>query len=157
MNFQERKNLLYRFVAAFLLLVSLGVTCFSLCLIIILHSEEIVLMLVAIAVCAVFALLEAVFILKGGKKESVLAKIAFNENSHINNIPLIAVGVGTAFGLGLLALGVSVYLIRPDVMIKSSMLVVISIATYLLVNCIIYYFYLVLFKNRPLDLRDLIK
>ena len=157
MNIQERKNLTYRIVSAFLLLVSLGVTCFSLYSIIVLHSEEIILMLVAISVCALFALLEAIFILKGGKKESVLSKIAFNENGHINNVPLIAVGIGTAFGVGLLGLGISVFLIRDTAMIKSSMLVVMSIATYLLVNCLIYFFFLILFKNRPLDLRDLIK
>ena len=157
MNFVEKKTLLYRFISFFLLLGSLGVTGFSLAEIILFKPEEIILMLVTIAVTALFALLESVFILKGWRKESNLQKIAFNENSHVNNIPLIGVSVGAAFGLGLLALGISVFLLREEPTVKASMLAVISVSVYLLVNCIIYYTYLIMFRNKPLNLRDLIK
>jgi hypothetical protein len=157
MNFIERKTLIYRFVAFTLLLISLGVTSFSLSQIIVLRPEELILMLITIAICALFAILESIFILKGWKKESNLQKIAFNENSHVNNVPLIGVSVGTAFGLGLLALGISVYLIRVEPTVKASMLAVLSVSVYLLVNCLIYYIYLIMFKNRPLNLKDLIK
>ena len=157
MNFEEKKNLTYRIIASLFLAVSLGTTIFSLAQIIILRPEEVVLMLIAVAVASLFAILEIFVILRGGKKESYLYKIAFNENKHINNVPLIAVGVGTAFGLGLLALAISVYLIRDTAIIKSSMLVVLSISVYLLVNCVIYYIYLYMFKNRPINLRDFIK
>ena len=157
MNFVERKTLVYRFVAFTLLLISLGVTAFSLSQIIVLRPEELILMLITIAICALFAILESVFILKGWKKESNLQKIAFNENSHVNNVPLIGVSVGAAFGLGLLALGISVYLIRVEPTVKASMLAVLSVSVYLLVNCLIYYIYLIMFKNRPLNLKDLIK
>lgn len=157
MNFQERKNILFRLIASSFLLISLGVTSFSLSQIIINKPDEVILMLVAIAVAALFAILEMIVILRGWKKESNLYKIAFNENKHINNVPLIAVIVGTAFGLGLLALAISVYLIRDTVIIKSSMLVVLSISVYLLVNCLIYYFFIILFRNRPINLKDFIK
>lgn len=157
MNFVERKTLVYRFVAFTLLLISLGVTAFSLSQIIILKPEELILMLITIAICALFAILESAFILKGWKKESNLQKIAFNENSHVNNVPLIGVSVGAAFGLGLLALGISVYIIRVEPTVKASMLAVLSVSVYLLVNCLIYYIYLIMFKNRPLNLKDLIK
>ena len=157
MNYNERLNLSHRLIAMGLLLISLGVSVTSLALIILSHTEEIVLMLIAVSITIVFALLETIVIVKGGKKESNLQKIAFNEKENINNIPLIAVGVGTAFGVGLLALGISVYFINPSTMVKASMLVVISIASYLLLNCFIYYIYLLMFKKRPLNLKDLIK
>ena len=157
MNYNERLNLSHRLIAMGLLLISLGVSITSLALIILSQTEEIVLMLIAVSITIVFALLETIVIVKGGKKESNLQKIAFNEKENINNIPLIAVGVGTAFGVGLLALGISVYFINPSTMVKASMLVVISIASYLLLNCFIYYIYLLMFKKRPLNLKDLIK
>lgn len=157
MNYNERLNLSHRLIAMGLLLISLGVSTTSLALIILSHTEEIVLMLIAVSITIVFALLETIVIVKGCKKESNLQKIAFNEKENINNIPLIAVGVGTAFGVGLLALGISVYFINPSTMVKASMLVVISIASYLLLNCFIYYIYLLMFKKRPLNLKDLIK
>ena len=157
MNFQERKNVIFRLVAATLLLVSLGVTAFSLSQIIIMKPDEVILMLIAIAVAALFALLEMFVILRGWKNESNLYKIAFNENKHINNVPLIAVIVGSAFGLGLLALAISVYLIRDTAIIKSSMLVVLSISVYLLSNCLIYFYYIFFFRNRPINLKDFIK
>ena len=157
MNYNERLNLSHRLIAMGLLLISLGVSVTSLALIILSHTEEIVLMLIAVSITIVFALLETIVIVKGGKKESNLQKIAFNEKENINNIPLVAVGVGTAFGVGLLALGISVYIINPSTMVKASMLVVISIASYLLLNCFIYYIYLLMFKKRPLNLKDLIK
>ena len=157
MNFQERKNLLYRLISGLLLLLNLGVSAFALAEVIIFRPDENVLLIIAVIIVSLFAILEMIFILKGGKKESYLYKIAFNENSTINNVPLIAVIVGTVIGAGLIALGTSVYFIRSEVMIKCSMLIVIAISSYLLVNCLIYYFYLILFKNRPLDLKDLIK
>lgn len=157
MNFQERKNITFRLVATFLLLLSLGVTAFSLSQIIIMKPDEVILMLVAIAVAALFAILEIFVILRGWRKDSNLYKIAFNENKHINNVPLIAVIVGSAFGLGLLALAISVYLIRDTAIIKSSMLVVLSISVYLLVNCLIYYYYIFFFRNKPINLKDFIK
>ena len=157
MNFLERKTILYRIISAILLLISLGMTAFALSQIILLKPDDVVLMLIAISVTSLFAILETVFILKGGRKQSYLDKIAFNENKHVNNVPLIAVIVGTVFGFGLLSLGIAVYLTREEVLNKCAMLIVMSISVYLLVNCAIYFFYLFLFRNKPLDLRDLIK
>ena len=157
MNFHERKNITYRLISGFLLLLSLGVSAFTLSQIIMLRPDENVLLLIAVAVVLLFALLEFVFILKGGKKDSYLYKIAFNDNGTINNVPLIAVIIGSGIGFGLLALGISVFIIRSEPMIKCSMLVVASISSYLLVNTLIYYIYMSIFKNRPFNVKDLIK
>ncbi len=157
MNFEERKNVLYRLVASFLLLICFGLTFLSTFLTIKLKPEEMTMILISLILTAGIIILQTFFILKGWKKESNLYKIAFNDNKHVNNIPLIAVIVGTALGLFLLALSISVYYIREELTIKCSMLVVMTIGGYLLANCVIYLFYLILFKNRPVDLKDFIK
>ena len=155
MNIEEKRNLLYRIVAAILLIMSLVLSSLGLYKIITYNPNELVIMMLANIVCAVFALLQIIFILKGGKKESNLYKIAFNENKHVNNVPLVAVIIGTIFGLGLSILGVIVFFVRRDVpTIKASMIAVISVGVYLLVNTLIYYFYLFLFRNREINLKD---
>ena len=155
MNIEERRNLLYRIVAAILLVMSLVLSSLGLYKIIAYNPNELVIMMLANIVCAVFALLQIIFILKGGKKESNLYKIAFNENKHVNNVPLVAVIIGTIFGLGLSILGVIVFFVRRDIpTIKASMIAVISVGVYLLVNTLIYYFYLFLFRNREINLKD---
>lgn len=157
MNVEIRKTLTYRIVAAFLLLLALGVSGFSLALVIIKRPEELILTLITICLTSAFIILQMIFILIGWKKESNLYKIAFNENRHLNNVPLTAVIIATALAVGLIILGISVYFIRPEVYIKTSMLVVITISSYLFMNCLIYYFYLILFRNRPINLKDFIK
>ena len=157
MNIEIRKTLTYRLVATLLLLISLGVAGFSLAETIIMRPEELALTLVAILLTAAFIILEMIFILSGWKKESNLYKIAFNENRHLNNVPLTAVIIGTALAVGLTLLGIFVFFLRAETYIKTSMLVVLTIASYLLVNCFIYYFYIILFRNRPINLRDFIE
>ena len=157
MNFEERKNVLYRLVGAFLLLGVLALTSIAVWKVIVLKPEEMTLTLIAMVLTAAVIILQTGFLLKGWKKESNLYKIAFNDNRHVNNIPLIAVIVGTVFGAGLLALGISAYYLREELTIKCSMLVVVIIGSYLFANCLIYLLYLFLFKNRPVELKDLIK
>ncbi len=158
MNITERRNLTYRLISGFIVLLSLGLMIYSLIVVIKLQPKELLLDIIALALAMFFLVGEEIIFLKGGKKDSNLYKIAFNDNNTINNIPLIAISVGTAFGLGLIALGVSVYFVRfDDISIRTSMLIVLSIASYLLVNCIIYFFFVIFFKKRELKLEDLIK
>ena len=157
MNVEQRKTILYRIVAAALLLICVGLTSLSIALVIKFKPEEMALTLVALVLTAGIIILQMIFILIGWKKESNLYKIAFIENRHVNNIPMIAVIIGAVLGAGLIALGISAYFMREELTIKCSMLVVLTIGGYLFNNCLIYLFYLWLFKNRPLDLKDLIK
>ena len=157
MNFEEKKNVIFRLIACFLLLIPFTLMILGLIHVLKTLAEGYIISIIALMLSMAFLVLEFVVILKGWKKESALYKIAFNENDHINNVPLIAVGLGTALGIGLLALSISVYFLRNSKPFKSSMLVVLSIATFLLVNCVIYYIYLIMFKKRPLNLRNFIK
>ena len=158
MNIQERKNLTYRLIAALILLISGAMVAFSFVVIIKIETNQLFLDILTLSLVSLFLIVEEILILKGGKKESHLYKIAFEDNGKINGVPLIAVGIGALFGLGLVIMGVCVYFIRYDeVTIRTSMLVILSVATYLLTNCIIYGLYLLMFRKRELRLEDLIK
>ena len=157
MNFEEKKNVIFRLIASFLLLVPLTIIILGLIHLFKTLAEGYILSIIAFMLTAAFLVLEMVVILMGWKKENSLAKIAFNENQNINNVSLIAVIVGTVLGVGLTALSISVYFIRNAEPFKTSMLVVLSISSYLLINCIIYFIYIFIFKKRPLNLRNFIK
>ena len=157
MNFEEKKNVIFRLIAAFLLLIPLSIIVLGLIHVFLTLAEGYILSIIAFMLTGAFLLLELVVILKGWKKENSLAKIAFNENQNINNVSLFAVLVGTVLGIGLTALSISVYFIRGTEPFKTSMLVVLSISSYLLINCIIYFIYIFIFKKRHLNLRNFIK
>ncbi len=157
MNIEERKNLSYRLVAAFLLLISVGLVVFATIKTINFNYEELTLALIALIFTGAISLLEAGFILKGWTKESYLYKIAFNDNKKINNVPLIAIIIGTVVSFVLLTLSLIVWFTREDTKSLVSVLVIMSVSVYLLANCLIYYFYAILFKDRPVNLRALIK
>ena len=157
MNIEEKRYFKSRLLSTFLLLLSLGGSVFSLVTIIMNNPDNIILMYIALILCMSFNVFEIVFILKRYKKESALQSIAFNENGTINNVPLIAVGVGTVLAVGLLTLSLVVYFVRGEISIKCDMMIILSIAGYLFANCLVYYFYLLFFKKREINLRDFIK
>ncbi len=157
MNFEERKNVAFRLVACFLLLIPLAIIILGLIHVFNTLANGYILSIIALMLTAGFLLLEFVVMIKGWKKESSLYKIAFNENQHVNNVPLVAVIVGTIFGAGLVALALTVFFTRNEEPIRTSMFVVLSIGSYLLLNCFIYFIYVVMFKKRPVDLRKFIK
>ena len=158
MNFEERKNLTYRILACLILLITAGVITFAMITVIKIEKNQLFLDIVTLMLTALFLVLEIVFILRGGKKESILYKICFEPNGTINHIPLIVVIIGSLFGLGLISLGISVYFVRfREVTIRTSMLVIISVAVYLVTNCLVYFLYLLMFKKREINLENFIK
>lgn len=158
MNIQERKNLTYRLLSGLILLIGAVMIAFAFVMVIELETKQLFLDILTLSITSFFLLFEEIFILKGGKKESHLYKIGFNDNGRINSVPLIAVIIGNLFGFGLVSLGISVYFVRfEDVTIRTSMLVILSVAVYLVTNCFIYYLYILMFKKREVRLEDLIK
>ena len=158
MNIEERKNLTYRLLASLILLTTAGMISFAFVVVLQIEREQLFLDVLTLGMTSFFLLAELFFLLRGGKKESHLYKICFNSNGRLNNVPLLAVIVGTAFGLGLIGLGISVYFVRYDeTTIRTSMLVILSVAVYLVTNCIIYYLYILMFRKQELRLEDLIK
>ena len=158
MNIQERKNLTYRLLAGLILLISAGMIAYAFVVVLQVERKQLFLDVLTLGITTFFLLFEEIFILKGGKKESYLYKIGFNDNGKLNSVPLIAVIVGNFFGFGLVSLGISVYFVRyDDVTIRTSMLIILSVAVYLVVNCLIYYLYVLMFRKREVRLEDLIK
>lgn len=153
----ERKNVIYRLVSAALLLTDIGLAIFSLIMIFKFEYNDVILSVITIILTGLFAVAQAIFIVSGWKKESNLYKILFNENKKVNTAPLIAVIVGTIFSLILLILSIVLWQIKINPKDLISALVIMCVSLYLLVNCGIYYFYLYLFKDRPINLKDFIK
>ena len=156
MNIEERKNLLHRIISVILLMIPLALMVICLIHVFCVLPEGYVISIIGMILAIGFLGMEVFVMLRGGKKESSLYKIAFNENQKVNTFPIIMVSIGTALGLGLTLLS-SIVFFQQDEPNKSAMLVVLAIGAYLLINCIIYYLYVIMFKKRPLDLRKFIK
>ena len=157
MNIEERKIIIFRLIAAFLLLVPIAIQSLAMYQVFAIKPDEIVLLVISICAVAAFNLFEIILILRGWKKQSHLYDIAFNKNGTLNNVPVFAVAIGAAFGVGLTILSTIVYFYREEMHIKCSMLVILSIGSYLLINCIVYFIFLIFYKKREINLRDFIK
>ncbi len=157
MNVETRKILTYRFVSSILLLLNLGFVGYISSYIFQTKSQNQIVSVIACIFTAVFIIFEIILILRGWKKELILYKIAFNPNDKVNNVPLIAVGIGSLFGVGLLIMGILLNVLKHVEPNITTSLVIIAIAIYLLINCMIYFLYVIMFKKREVRLEDFIK
>lgn len=157
MNAAERKIVSFRLISSFMILLNLGFAIFVMYYSITNISQNQTVNIVSCVFSSLLMIFEVIFILKGWKKESQMYKIAFNTNERINNVPLIAISVFFVFGLGLIILStlLNVYKhFEPNISTSFSIL---NIAIYLVVNCLIYYLYCLMYKKREVNLRSLIK
>ena len=157
MNAAERKIVSFRLISSFLILLNLGFAIFVMYYSITNISQNQTVNIVSCVFSSLLMIFEVIFILKGWKKESQMYKIAFNTNERINNVPLIVISVFFVFGLGLIILStlLNVYKhFEPNISTSFSIL---NIAIYLVVNCLIYYLYCLMYKKREVNLRSLIK
>ncbi len=158
MNIRTRKIRLYRFTATLLLFISICLSTFAIVEVILSKPEKIVLDMIALGLTTAFAIGQIILILRGGKKESHLLDIAFNTDNTVNKLPLVLVLVGATFGTGLDILAVVVLTTRVNTSaVFCSMMIILSIATYLLLNCLIYLFFTLIFRKRELTLEDYAK
>ena len=158
MNIRIRKILTYRWVAAFFLLLSVGLTAFSLYKVITLKPEKIVLDCIALGLTSAFAIAQIVFILSGLKKESHLLDIGFNNDNTVNKFPMVVVLVGSALGIALDLMAIVVLCTRDNsAAVICSMYIILAISSYLLLNTFIYLLFLILFRKRELTLQDYAK
>ena len=157
MNAAERKIVAFRLISSFMILLNLGFTIFVMYYSITNISQNQTVNIVSCGFSSLLMIFEIIFILRGWKKESQIYKIAFNTNERINNVPLIAISVFFVFGLGLIILStlLNVYKhFEPNISTSFSIL---NIAIYLVINCLIYYLYCLMYKKREVNLRSLIK
>ena len=158
MNIRVRKIRLYRIIAVALLLVALGLITYVIAKVIISKPEKIILHMIALSLTAAFAIGQMVLIASGKNKESKLLDIAYNSDNTVNKVALVAVLVGTSLGLGLDILTLVVIFTRNNtVEVMCSMFIIMSIATYLLLNCLIYLVFTLIFRKKELTLEDYAK
>ena len=157
MNFQERKNLVFRLISASLVCGVLGFDIYVLIYAILHKSSNQLVSAIGCALAALMMVFECVLLLRGWTKENGLYKIAFNPNDKLNNVPFIAVWVFTVFGVGLTILGSLLNVLKHEEPFITSSFVIIVVAIYLLANCIIYFLYCFMFKKREIKLEDFIK
>lgn len=157
MNFIEKRNVLFRILAAIANLVALATMVGAFTYVVTRKPDDKTLSIIGLLLACAFVVMEIVLLIKGKKNEPALKNIAFNENDTINKFPVIIVSIGTGFSLALLILSIVIFFQNSSPTTKSNMAVIFSIAVYLLVNCLVYYLFLIMFKKRPLKLEDLIK
>ena len=157
MNIRERRNLTYRLISGLLLLLSTIIMVFSLIGIILGHAENKILPVIALVLTTLFSLAEGVFILWGQKKEIIIKDIAYNENNRVNNLFLVPVIIGTLFSVTLITVCSVIFFTNEGEPYFTSSLVIICIGLFLLINCLIYFLYLFMFRKHTLTLKDLSK
>ena len=144
----SKKNVIYRISLITLLLVSFLLNGFTFGILTKYQPEDYIFSCVVIAFVTLFALFELIMTVIHFSKEPSLKKITYTERGHFNFIPLIAVGLGTLIALGLSITGVCLYFINDDITIKSNSLVILAVGFYLLINCVIYYLFVLINKKR---------
>ena len=158
MNIRVRKILTFRWVAAIFLLMSIGLSSFALAKVIMSKPEKLIIDCIALGLVIAFAIGQIILILRGWKKESHLIDIAFNTDYTVNKLALVLVIVGTTIAVGLNILTIIVLCTRDNTpAVINSMFIIMSISTYLLLNCSIYFLFVILFIKRELTLEDYAK
>ena len=153
-----RKILTFRWVATLFLLMSIGRSSFALAKVIMSKPEKLIIDCIALGLVIAFAIGQIILILRGWKKESHLIDIAFNTDYTVNKLALVLVIVGTTIAVGLNILTIIVLCTRDNTpAVINSMFIIMSISTYLLLNCSIYFLFVILFKKRELTLEDYAK
>ena len=159
MNRREKNIVLWRVLSSLLILMVVALGVFSLIRVIRLAPDGIILDSVALALAIFFPACQIFIILRGGKKESHLTDILFNTNNKVNHVFLVAAIVGTVFSVGLDLLSIIVLFTKEDITTTGvcALHVISTIATYLMVNCAIYYIYITLFRKKKLTIEDYAK
>lgn len=145
---EKKINFIYRFTLSALILVSLGINALSMTKVIVNKPNDYVFSCVVIVVLSIFALFEVTLTIINHKKNPSLSKITRTERGYFNPIPFIAVILGAIIGLALSLTGSIIYFVKEDIMIKCNALVIFDVGFYLLINCIVYFLYILLDRKK---------
>lgn len=152
----EKRSLILRFILLGLLGVSLGVVAYTLVYINVYHISDFVLSLITLIVLSLFIGFEVFLTLRKFRSPLALKNIAFLEHGYVNPIAALASVMLTALGLGFFIPGLVVFFKNSDLTIRSYALIIISIGTYIFLNCVFYYIYVLSFyqKRREKNNKD---
>lgn len=158
MNIRIRKIIAYRLIAIASLLVSVGLSSYALAVVIMAKASNLILNCIALGLTIAFAIAQIILISSGKKKESKLIDIAFNNDYTVNKLGLVIVLVGTTIGVALDVLSIIVLCVRENTAtVTCSMFIIMAISSYLILNCLIYFVFLILFRKKELTLEDYAK
>ena len=145
---QAKKNNIFRITLSVLILAVFFLNGFTMGMLIKLQPSDFVFSCVVIAVLSLFAAFELTLTLFNFKKEPALSKITYTERGYFNYIPFIAVSLGMLIALALSIAGICLYFLRSELAVKCNSLVLLAVGFYLLINCSVYYLYVLMNKKK---------
>lgn len=155
----KTKNILFRLGLSLFLLGTFAVLFLLIIGLINLNSNnEYLINIIGLVGVGIFLLIEVVMLLVNLKKQIIFHAVVFNEhNSTINWPAFIVANIGLAIGLAISIVSGILYFTTSDLVIKTSVMVLIPIGLFLVFNCIAYNVYVLMFKVKKVKLEDLIK
>ena len=155
----EKKNIIFRLIFGLLTLSITALTVFFFIKTLDINKEnEYTINLIGLGGIAFFALIEALLMFKNITKQIIFHSIIFNEHNNTINWPAFIVA-NIGFGIGVILETVSLVLLlaSKNITIISSSMVLIPLAAFIILNCIIYDLYLLLHRERKMKITDLLK
>lgn len=150
MQNNDFQNVKMRWLLVFFICLSLAINAYSLCYIFIYRYDDYIFSGIVVILASLFAIFEIVLTIVNYHKKMILFKLGFTDNGFVNPILLLTAGMCTLIGLGLFVTGLVIFLIRDDISIRGNSLVILSIGSYVLINCIYYYFF-ILFNRKNIN------
>lgn len=152
----DARTIVFRIVSVASLFATLPFVVWMLVLLIAESEAESTFATIALIVLSAFTVLEIAIILKNMKKDLLLFHVAFNENKTLNRPALIIVNVFLAVSIGIFAGGLFLAL-SPAPELLTSGRVVFPIGLVMLINCVLYDLYVILFHRRRFSVKALLK
>lgn len=154
---EQKKNLIFRLISSGMCLISIGISIYLFCICMLSQTEESLWFhMVGIAASAILALVEMIILFKNIKKELIIEYIIFNDNKTINKMGLVVVIIMTIIGLGLSIMSICFICgFAWDEVSYYAAVVILSCSLLLFLNCILYYIYILMFREHKLTLDDL--
>ena len=137
-----------RVILLCLVAVSLGFSAFTLSILFIKKPEDYIFSLLMIIVLILFTIFQIGLTIYNFKKPMAIEKFAFTSNGAVNPISVMGWGLITFSSLILIILGICFYFLRAEIEIKCNAIVIISLGLYLLVNCIFYLIYILVYRTK---------
>ena len=159
MNNFVKKNVIFRLISGFVMLMVTSLMVFFFVETIKVNkSGDYVINLFGLGGMTIFSLIETILLFKNCKKSIIFHPIIFNEhNSTINWPAFIVDNIGLAIGLAIEIVSLILFSTTKDLIVKTSTMVLIPLGAFLIVNCLIYNVHLILFMERKIKIKDLIK
>ena len=108
------------------------------------------------AIVILFSLLEIFLLIKGWNKPLLMENIAFIKNGTMTTGPFIVVNIGLVLGITLFSLGLVLFLIKDETLVRCAMLFASVVGAYLMINCLLYDLFVWIFRKRKFDIKDLL-